>query len=145
MKIVLSISLAFLFSLTLSAQVWSAEYPEAQATAATTGKNVVLVFAGSDWCAPCIRLEREIWAAEGFAELAGKDFVFYKADFPRKKANQLPEDVARQNAELAEKYNTMGAFPLVVVLTPAGDVLGQTGYKKVTPAAYLSTLQSFVE
>ncbi len=127
----------------LHAQTWSASYAEAQSLASEEGKNVVLVFAGSDWCAPCIRLERDIWEAEGFAEEAGADFVFYKADFPRRKANQLPEEVAERNAQLAERYNTVGSFPLVVVLTPAGEVLGQTGYKKVSPTEYLDLLRAF--
>lgn len=134
-----------MLSLTLSAQTWSESFTNAQALAKEEGKNVVIVFAGSDWCAPCIRLEREIWESRSFNSLAGEDFVFYKADFPRRKANKLSEEVAAQNGQLAEKYNTNGAFPLVVVISPEGKVLGKTGYKKVTPAEYLAILQGFAK
>jgi thioredoxin-related protein len=136
---------ATLLSLTLSAQNWSENYADAQALAKEEGKNIVLVFSGSDWCGPCIRLEREIWTAEGFSEMAAEDFVFYKADFPRRKVNKLSEELSAQNSELAEKYNLRGAFPLVVILTPEGEVLGKTGYKKLTPPEYLAVLKGFAK
>lgn len=136
---------ATLLSLTLSAQNWSENYADAQALAKKEGKNIVLVFSGSDWCGPCIRLEREIWTAEGFSEMAAEDFVFYKADFPRRKVNKLSEELSAQNSELAEKYNLRGAFPLVVILTPEGEVLGKTGYKKLTPPEYLAVLKGFAK
>lgn len=145
MKLIFLTLAATLLSLTLSAQIWSESFTDAQALAKEEGKNVVLVFSGSDWCGPCIRLEREIWKAEGFADMAGEDFVFYKADFPRRKVNKLSEELSAQNGELAEKYNLRGAFPLVVVLTPEGEVLGKTGYKKLTPTEYLAVLQGFAK
>lgn len=144
MKTFLFSCLLLATSLSLSAQEWAADYPTAQATAKEAGKNVVIVFSGSDWCAPCMKLDREIWQAEEFGAAAGADFVFYKADFPRRKANQLPEALAAQNNALAERYE-VESFPLVVVVTPEGDVLGQTGYQKTTPTEYLALLKGFVQ
>ena len=66
-----------------------------------------------------------------------------KADFPRKKKNQLPPEQAKANAQLAETYNTEGVFPLVVILDASGKVLGKTSYKKMEPAAYIQHLESF--
>ncbi|PPK86206.1 thioredoxin-related protein [Neolewinella xylanilytica] len=127
-----------------SAQQWVSDYDAALQTAAEEDKAVVLVFSGSDWCAPCIKLDRDIWQDASFQERAAKAFVFYRADFPRKKENQLSEALAEKNAQLAERYNQRGAFPLVVVLNPEGEVLGQTGYKKLSPTEYLEILESFV-
>ncbi len=137
--------LPFLFSISVAAQQWTADFDTALETAAQQDKQVVLVFSGSDWCAPCIKLERDIWEDPGFQKEASEDFVFYRADFPRKKENQLDEKLAAVNAQLAERYNQRGAFPLVVVLSPEGEVLGQTGYKKVSPFEYLAVLKAFVE
>ena len=39
-----------------------------------------------------------------------------KADFPRKKKNLLPKPQQKNNNKLAEKYNSNGHFPFVVVL-----------------------------
>ena len=144
MKAPLSLLACFL-CLTATAQQWAPDYVSAQAIAKEENKNIVLVFSGSDWCAPCIKLDREIWQNADFQSAAAEDFVFYRADFPRKKDNQLSEELATANAALAERYNPAGSFPLVVVLTPAGEVMGQTGYQKVSPADYLATLESFAK
>lgn len=138
-------SLACLLSFSVPAQQWAPDYPTAQATAEQEHKNIVLVFSGSDWCAPCIKLDREIWQNVEFQTAAAKDFVFYRADFPRRKENKLADELADTNVTLAERYNRGGSFPLVVVLTPTGEVIGQTGYQKVSPADYLTTLQSFAK
>lgn len=125
------------------AQQWADSFADAQQTAKAEHKSVVLVFSGSDWCAPCIKLDREVWQDAGFQADAAADFVFYRADFPRKKENKLPAELAEANGALAERYNTRGAFPLVVVLNPDGEVLGQAGYEKIGPDAYLAKLESF--
>ncbi|EPR69449.1 hypothetical protein ADICYQ_1551 [Cyclobacterium qasimii M12-11B] len=46
---------------------------------------------------------------------------------------------------MAEKYDKEGVFPLVVVLDNKGTLLGETGYKKITPKAYIQELNSFVK
>ncbi len=134
-----------LVSIGLSAQQWTSSYAEAQALAQQDGKSIVLVFSGSDWCAPCIKLDREIWQDASFQEQAGKEFVFYRADFPRKKDNQLDPALATENAQLAERYNQRGSFPLVVVLDAEGRLLGQTGYQKLSPGEYLTVLEGLAK
>ena len=145
MKTTFFLLLIALFTLPLSAQLWQPDFETAQKVAAKKEQNIVLVFSGSDWCAPCIKLERDVWEQESFATAVGEDFVFYKADFPRRKANKLSKEVTTRNAELAELYNIRGSFPLVVVLSPEGDMLGQTGYKKVSPTEYADILKSFTK
>jgi thioredoxin-related protein len=103
----------------------------------------VLVFQGSDWCAPCIKLEREIWTSEEFKAFATDHFIMLKADFPRKKANLLDKAQQDKNNKLAEKYNKAGNFPFIVVLNANGKVLGETGYQKITPQEYITLLTDF--
>ena len=68
-----------------------------------------------------------------------------RADFPRRKKNALSEIQTKANAKLAETYNKNGVFPFVVVLDQKGNVLGETGYKKTTPKAYIDRLNSFIK
>ncbi len=143
MKTLLLLLAVSFLPLAASAQDWAPDYASAQQMAQQDGKSIVLVFSGSDWCAPCIKLDRAIWQDAGFQEKAAEDFVFYRADFPRKKENKLSDELTAANAQLAEQYNSRGAFPLVVVLSPEGEVLGQTGYKKITPDEYLAVLEGF--
>lgn len=130
----------------LHAQEWQSSFDAALNLAKKENKPIVLVFSGSDWCAPCIRLKRNILDSEEFKSYASSHYVLYNADFPRKKKNQLPEDISEVNKSLAGKYNPKGYFPLVVVLDKNESVLGKTGFNtKSTPKKYIATLNDFVK
>ena len=140
----LILSILFMASLTTAnAQEWQTDIVHAKELAQERGHNIILVFQGSDWCAPCIKLEQEIWSTEEFKSYAKEHFVMLKADFPKRKKNALPEDQQEANNKLAEMYNKQGFFPFVVVLDEEGKVLGETGYKKVEPIEYINILNSF--
>lgn len=124
------------------AQNWQTNFEDAKALAIKENKNIVLVFSGSDWCAPCMKLEKTVWMSEDFQNEATKSWVTYKADFPKKKVNQLPVELTEQNKKLAEKYNKGGSFPLVVLLDKNGKVLGMTGFKNVSAKDYVKIILS---
>ena len=124
------------------AQDWKYNFEEAKTEAQSESKNIVIIFSGSDWCAPCIKLERNIWNSEEFKKESAEKWVLVKANFPKKKANQLSEEQTNHNRALAEKFNKEGSFPLVVILSPEGKVLGKTGFKNVSPAEYIKLMHS---
>ena len=124
-------------------QEWVTDITKAKTIATEDSKTIILVFQGSDWCAPCIKLDKEIWNTEDFKSYAKDHFVMLKADFPKRKKNALSETQQSHNNKLAEAYNKNGYFPYVVVLDPNGKVLGSTGYKKSTPSEYIKLLESF--
>jgi len=138
-----SVILLFLIGFNCFSQNWLANFEEAKQVAQSKDQKIILVFSGSDWCAPCIKLEKEIWETEEFKAFSKSNFVMLRADFPRRKKNALSKELQEQNNNLAEKYNKNGFFPLVVVLDENGNVLGQTGYKKTTPNTYIKLLTSF--
>lgn len=142
-KNVLILTLSFAFLNLLSAQEWQTDFSEAKKIATTENKPIILVFQGSDWCAPCIKLDKEIWSTEYFKEFASKNYVMLQADFPKRKKNILSEEQSTKNATLFEKYNKSGIFPFVVVMDSLGIVLGETSYKKTTPKEYIALLESF--
>lgn len=138
------ILLLLLFIGTLgNAQNWKTSFDDAKAQAIAENKNILLVFSGSDWCAPCVKLDKKIWQSEEFKKEVGQKLVLYKADFPKKKANVLPEKQVASNKKLAELYNKSGNFPLVLLLNKNGKVLGVTGYKNISPKEYIQIIQSF--
>ena len=138
--------LLLLFALAISnfaaSQEWQTNFEEAKKTATEQDKNVVIVFSGSDWCAPCIKLDKNIWQSEAFKKEAAAEWVLVKANFPRKKANELPKEQTEHNRKLAEKYNMEGSFPLVVVLDKNGKVLGKMGFKNVSPEEYIKMIHA---
>ncbi len=134
-----------LFSLSLSsiAQDWHTNMSEVKEITSKHNENILLVFQGSDWCGPCIKLNKQVFATEEFQKLAKDKFVMLQADFPRKKANKLTPELEAQNSKLAEAYNNQGYFPLVVVLDKNGKVLGKMGYENLTPSEYFKKLMAF--
>ena len=144
MKKIISLVL-FLLTAVVFAQDWQPTYAEALACAKQNDRPLLLVFSGSDWCAPCIKLDRSIWQSEDFKSYSKNNYILYRADFPRKKNNKLSKEIVDQNSLLADRFNPKGYFPLVVILNPKEKVLGTTGYKKATPTEYLSLLNAFVK
>ncbi len=126
-------------------QEWETDFDTAKTKAVQENKNIILVFQGSDWCAPCIKLNTEIWTTNVFKTYAKDHYIMLLADFPRKKGNALSTAQQIKNNALAEKYNQQGYFPFVVVLNKAGKVLGETGYQKTTPSEYIKKIDSYLK
>ncbi len=135
----------FFFSIVLHAQEWKTDYKNALALSKETQKPIILVFAGSDWCVPCIKLDREIWQSDEFKTHAKENYVLYKADFPRKKANRLSKEKEEKNNRLAEMFNPKGHFPLVVIIDNEQQVIGTMGYEKIPPEEYVSRINSYLK
>ena len=132
-----------LFIVTISfGQDWKYNFEEAKALAKDQNKDIVVIFSGSDWCAPCIKLDKNIWQSEAFKKESTDKWILVKANFPRKKANQLSEEQEAHNRGLAEKYNLEGSFPLVVLLDKDGRVLGKMGFKNVAPEEYIKMMHA---
>jgi len=113
------LSVGLLLSLSLSS--WAQELHDPQKAfqvSTDTRRPVLLIFSGSDWCAPCIRFEKSILSGETFQAYAKEHLVILKADFPQRK--KLPKEQVAQNQTLAEKYNPQGLFPHMVLL-PSAD------------------------
>ena len=89
-----------LLSLFLEAQDWQTDLGTAKALASKEDKTIILVFQGSDWCAPCMKLEREIWTSDTFKTYAKDHYVMIKADFPRKRGNALSKEQQERNGSL---------------------------------------------
>jgi len=140
------IFLSFLFICTISiinAQEWQTDFKIAKEIASKEHKKLILVFQGSDWCGPCIKLDKEVWSQDEFKTYAKNNFVMVKVDFPKRKKNKLTAEQQEKNYQLAEIYNKQGFLPRVIILNENGKVLGETGYKKMTPEKYIKLLASF--
>lgn len=141
-KVILCFFFLSLTTVKLVAQDWETDWEQAKEEANQLSKKLVLVFSGSDWCVPCIKLEKEIWSDPVFVKYAQEHYVLFRADFPKRKKNKLTDTVEQLNNNLAQKFNAKGYFPLVVIFDNKGTVLGQLGYEKVSPEAYIDTIES---
>jgi len=102
---------------------WLTNFDSAKEKAAKENKRILLNFSGSDWCAPCIKMKKEVYESEAFLSRAGAQLILVRADFPRSKKNQLSADLVKHNEALAEKYNPDGKFPYTLLLGADGAVI----------------------
>lgn len=120
---------------------WSENFAEVQKEAKENDKHILLNFTGSNWCPPCMLLEKEVFAQPEFANYANESLSLMKVDFPRgiKQSSKLKE----QNESLAEKYGIRG-FPTVIILDSNGDFVGQTGFQRGGAKAYVNHLKDII-
>lgn len=120
------------------------DFAAACAEAAKSGKHIVAVFSGSDWCHWCKVLERDYLSKKAFVDEAKKDFVLLFIDSPQD-MSALSDAAKRQNAGLVAKYGIHG-FPTVKILDAAGTEIGEARPQgDVTPKAYAEQLRREVK
>ncbi len=123
---------------------WKHDFEEAKKMASELKRPILMSFAGSDWCVPCIRLDKEFFNTKEFISFADNNLVLLRLDFPSRKKNQLPTSQVVHNEALAEKYNKKGAFPLVLLVDDKGAVMGKMNHPSHTITAYLNSIQSLI-
>lgn len=120
---------------------WMLDFAAARERAKAEDKVILLNFAGSDWCAPCIKLTRDVFEQDEFLKYAEDHLVLVRADFPRLKKNQLSKEQTLLNEALAEKYNPEGKFPYTLLISAEGKVLREwDGYQSTTPAGFVDQI-----
>ncbi|MBA23075.1 MAG: thiol-disulfide isomerase [Flavobacteriales bacterium] len=136
--------MVLLLPLSLLAQDWRTNWDDAKSEAEKENKKLILVFSGSDWCIPCIKLEKEVWENSTFNEYAKDNYVLFRADFPKRKKNKLDNITQKRNDMLAAEYNPKGYFPFVVIIDSQGNVRGLLGYEKKSPKDYITRINQFL-
>ena len=118
---------------------WLTDFAAAKKQAAADKKPILMFFTGSDWCIWCQRLHEGVLDKPEFADFA-KKLVLVELDFPQEK--QLPAELKKQNAELAEKFKVDG-YPCTVVLAADGEtVMGRlSGYSP----EYIDKIQDILD
>jgi len=104
-----------------------------------SGKKILVVFSGSDWCLPCIRLEKNILTDSVFRLFAREHLVIVEADFPQRK--KIPPPLRTQYETLADRFDPEGAFPKIVLLRADRSLVGVLSYTSQTPAAFIEEVQ----
>ena len=110
----------------------------AQDYAKANNKQVIMVFGGSDWCRPCIKLKKEVLDNDHFIEESKNKFAILYLDFPAKKKNKLSKEETRQNEGLAEKYNQSGQFPKIILFDKNFEKQDVISYKGEEATAFLN-------
>lgn len=143
-KAALAVGAAAILSLPLNSQAaegWLVDFEKAKAQAAKEGKSILMEFTGSDWCPPCIQLEKNVLSQEAFKTGAPKNFILLKLDSPRDKSKQTPEEI-EQYKVLSKKYAVRGV-PTIFLADAKGRPYWQTvGYSGDPADKYVANLNA---
>lgn len=125
----------------LSAADWPTDYARALETAKAENKRVLLDFTGSDWCGPCIQLNKRAFSRPEFINYAEKNLVLVEIDYPQRK-KQAPA-LVKQNERLAKQYGIEEkGYPTLVLLDPAGKIVRElNGYDGETAADIIAWIE----
>lgn len=102
-------------------------------------KPILLVFAGSDWCQPCIRFDKNILQNDVFLNYAKESLIVLKCDFPQRR--KLSKETIKQNEELAEKFNSKGEFPTLLLLDNNLNKIANLTYNSQTVEQFIKEIQ----
>lgn len=109
----------------------------AKAEAVQHNKDLLVVFAGSDWCKPCIQFKRSILVDSSFQTYAKKHLNVVYLDFPAKKKNALSPEQVKHNEALAEKYNREGVFPRILLMTSEEKIIQEIPFRLQSASSFI--------
>ncbi len=121
---------------------WQPHYEAALEQAKTSGKDIFIVFTGSDWCRPGAVFKSKVLASPAFRTAAAGRFVFLEIDHPSV-MSEARKELEKKNA----KFKLWIAnYPTVVLADSAGRVYGRLACaKEADPAAFLRKLAKLTD
>lgn len=109
---------------------WELNLERALKKARKQNKRVLVYFSGSDWCAPCKKLEQDFFENKDFEALLNT-YVLVNIDMPRR-IDILSEKQLKYNKQIISKYNSEKVFPKVILLNSRGKIAGKmSGYSQL--------------
>lgn len=121
---------------------WLSDTALARDTARRQGRPILMDFTGSDYCAPCQKLAREIYDTPTFARYAASNLVLLIVDFPAWK--ELPPAQTQANQALADQFKIEG-YPTVVLVDSEMREIGRfTDIRAGTPAEFIADVEKLI-
>lgn len=120
---------------------WLRDYDEAMAAAEQSGRPVLTIFTGSDWCPHCVTMERKVLESQQFLAWAEDRVVLLMIDLPQQGISQ---EERNSRSRVCIKYGVR-TFPNTVLIAPDGArIAGQSGYHGQSPEAWLAAFDKHV-
>lgn len=116
------------------AENWLTSYDEALAESTRSGKPVLALFTGSDWCPHCRTLEERVLATPAFSQWSEQHVVLLMIDLPEL---GITPEVRSERSRICIKYGVR-TFPTVLVLDSFGEkVAEEKGYRGLSAASWI--------
>ena len=127
---VLIFGVLVLATATRASEEWLTDYDEALAESARTGKPVMTLFTGSDWCPHCRTLEERVFATPEFEAWSEEHVVLLMIDLPE---SGISPAVRSERSRICLKYGVR-TFPSVLVLDSFGEKITEENVHKASIA-----------
>lgn len=114
--------------------VWLADIDNAVEEAKKSGRDMLLVFTGTDWIDICKKFDNDILSNLEFTGPVSKDFVLVKLEYPKVPA-KLPGRLETQNKFLKKAYRVRG-FPTVLLADEMGRPYAINGIQPLPAKDY---------
>lgn len=128
----------------LSAQAseeWLTDYDEALAESTRSGKPVLTLFTGSDWCPHCRTLEERVFSTSEFESWSEEHVVLLMLDLPE---SGISPAVRSERSRICLKYGVR-TFPSVLVLDSFGEkITEEKGYRGTPASTWIKRLAAEV-
>lgn len=120
---------------------WLTSYEAAMQAARDSGRPVLTIFTGSDWCPHCRTLEDNVLTTDTFLDWADGRVVLLMIDLPK---HGISQAVRSERSQVCVKYGVR-TFPSALLITPGGQKIAlQTGYTGLQPEAWIAQFASHV-
>ncbi|RLS77513.1 MAG: hypothetical protein DWI03_06125 [Planctomycetota bacterium] len=117
---------------------WLTSYEGALTAAEETGRPILTIFTGSDWCQHCLTLEKNVLHTETFREWARDRVILLMIDLPKQGISQ---EERHARSRVCIKYGVR-SFPSTLLIAPDGrKITGHSGYLGQSPAAWVAALE----
>jgi thiol-disulfide isomerase/thioredoxin len=118
---------------------WLTSYPQAMAAARDTGRPVLTIFTGSDWCPHCRTLEDNVLNTDAFQSWARDRVVLLMIDLPQQ---GISPAVRAERSQVCIKYGVR-TFPSALLISPEGQKIAlQTGYTGIPADTWIAQFAS---
>ncbi len=135
-RVTLTLLLAVVATTSRGSEPWLTDYEAALAAAEETGRPVLAVFTGSDWCQHCRTLERNVLETDEFLTWAADRVVLLMVDLPQ---NGISTEDRKARSRICVKYGVR-SFPNTVLIAPDGSaVASQPGYRGQATGTWLAS------
>ena len=116
---------------------WLTSYEEAM----ETGRPILTIFTGSDWCPHCRTLEDNVLATDAFLDWADGRVVLLMIDLPQ---HGISQAVRSERSQVCIKYGVR-TFPSALLIGPDGQKIAvQSGYTGQSATTWVAQFASHV-
>lgn len=120
---------------------WLQDFDQAKRQAAESRKDILLLFAGSDWLASSQRLAQQVLLTEQFPRQVGNRYELVLVDFPRTVSQRKKVDNPARNVQLKQYFGIRG-FPSLVLADEAGRPYAHLQYQDGDFNDFMRTLEA---